>query len=192
MAKNTSFQAEIPPSRVNIRYVKKVGHAEEKVEIPLKLLLVGDYTLQEDDTPVEERKRINVDANNFDSVLKAQGLKLSMVVPNKLSGAEGDEMKVDLDLDSLAAFSPDEIAQRVPELKKMLEVRELLKDLKARVITNRKFRLALEKIVKDEAQVESIMPRATAPRCEGSELLSKVSSKRPPASHRTDSGRVRA
>ena len=43
------------------------------------------------------------------------------------------------------------------QLKKMLEVRELLKDLKARVITNRKFRLALEKIVKDQDQVESIM-----------------------------------
>ena len=32
----------------------------------------------------------------------------------------------------------------------MLEIRELLTDLKARVITNRDFRQALEKIVKDK------------------------------------------
>ena len=49
-------------------------------------------------------------------------------------------MKVDLDVDSLKAFSPDEIVQRVPELARMLEIRELLTDLKARVITNRDFR----------------------------------------------------
>ncbi|MCP4659529.1 MAG: type VI secretion system contractile sheath small subunit, partial [bacterium] len=45
-----SFQKEIPPSRVNIRYVKYTGGAQEEVELPLKLLLLGDYTLREDDT----------------------------------------------------------------------------------------------------------------------------------------------
>jgi len=152
-----SFQKEIPPSRVNIRYVKYTGGAQEEVELPLKLLLLGDYTLREDDTPVEERKRINVDMTNFDSVMKEQKLKLSMIVPNRLSGLEDDEMKVELDVDSLKAFTPDEIVKNVPQLAKMLEVRNLLTDLKARVITNRKFRLALEKIIQDEGQMAAIM-----------------------------------
>jgi type VI secretion system protein ImpB len=157
MARNRSFQNEIPPSRVNIRYVKKVGDALEKVELPLKLLLLGDYNLRPDDTPVEERKRINVDKYNFDSVLKEQGLKVKMTIPNRLSGVEGDEMNVELELDSLKAFEPDEVVQRVPELKKMIEVRNLLTDLKARVITNRQFRLALEKVIKNPEERESIM-----------------------------------
>lgn len=152
-----SFQNEIPPSRVNIRYVKDTGGAQEEVELPLKLLLLGDYTQREDDTPVEERRRINVDRHNFGSVMREQNLKLSMVVPNRLTDEEDLDLKVDLDVDSLDAFTPDEIVQRVPELRKMLEVRKLLTDLKARVITNRKFRIALEKIIKDRGQVESIM-----------------------------------
>ncbi len=166
-----SFQKEIPPSRVNIRYVKYTGGAQEEVELPLKLLLLGDYTLREDDTPVEERKRINVDMSNFDEVLKEQNLKLSMIVPNRLSGVEDDEMKVELGIDSLKSFTPDEIVRNVPQLAKMIEVRNLLTDLKARVITNRKFRLALEKIVKDKGQLESIMQELdrVAPVAEGGE-----------------------
>jgi type VI secretion system protein ImpB len=156
VAKSRSFQNEVPPSRVNIRYVKKTDGAQEKVELPLKLLLLGDYTLRPDDTPLDERKKIGIDKDNFDDVLKEQKLKLSMTVPNRLSGGKDDELKVDLDIDSLKAFTPDQIVQRVPELAKMLEIRELLSDLKARVITNRNFRQALEKIVQDKTQLEAI------------------------------------
>jgi type VI secretion system protein ImpB len=156
MAKNKSFQDEIPPSRVNIRYHNKVT-GQEQVELPLKLLLLGDYTFRDDDTPLEDRKKISVNKDNFAAVMREQGLKLDMVVPNRLSGEEDDELRVRLDVDSLDALTPDEIVRRVPELKQLIEVRELLTELKARVITNRKFRLALEKIVKDQGQLESIM-----------------------------------
>lgn len=157
MGRQKSFQNEIPPSRVNIRYVKYTGDAQEEVELPLKLLLLGDYNMRPDDTPVAERRKIGVTKDTFESVMREQNLRLSMVVPNRLSGREDDELKVDLDVESLSAFTPDEIAHRVPELKKMLEIRELLTDLKARVITNRQFRLALEKVIKDRSKVEAIM-----------------------------------
>ncbi len=157
MARSRSFQHEIPPSRVNIRYVKFTDGAQERVELPLKLLLLGDYTLRPDDTPLAERKKMSVNKDNFDAVLKEQHLKLSMVVPNRLAAVDDEETRVELDISSLDSFTPDEIVKQVPQLAKMIELRELLKDLKARVITNRKFRLALENIVKDQAQVESIM-----------------------------------
>ena len=156
MAKNRSFQDEIPPSRVNIRYHNKVT-GQEKVELPLKLLLVGDYTFQEDDTPLEDRKKVSINKDNFDDVMREQGLKLDMVVPNRISGEEDDEIRVQFDVDSLKSMTPDEVVKRIPELNKLMEVRELLTELKARVITNRKFRLALERIVKDQGQLESIM-----------------------------------
>src|ERR1700712_532786 len=102
MARNRSFQNEIPPSRVNIRYVKKTDGAQEKVELPLKLLLLGDYTMRPDDTPLDERKKISVNKDNFEDVMREQKLKLSMAVPNYLSGnptgQDGDEMTVNLDV----------------------------------------------------------------------------------------------
>ena len=66
MTRDRSFQKEIPPSRVNIRYVKYTGGAQEQVELPLKLLLLGDYTGRPDATPLEERKKISVNKDNFD------------------------------------------------------------------------------------------------------------------------------
>jgi len=151
-----SFQEEIPPSRVNIRYHNRVT-GQEKVELPLKLLLLGDYTFREDDTPLEDRKKISVDKDNFKAVMREQGLKLDFSVPNRLTGEEEDDIDVELDVDSLAAMTPDEIVKHIPQLKKMVEMRNLLNELKARVVTNRKFRLALEKIVKDQGQLETFM-----------------------------------
>ena len=131
MARSRSFQNEIPPSRVNIRYVKYTDGAQERVELPLKLLLLGDYTLREDDTPLAERKKMSVNKDNFESVMKEQHLKLSMVVPNRLAETDDEETKIDLDISSLDSFNPDELVKQVPQLAKMIELRELLKDLKA-------------------------------------------------------------
>ncbi len=151
-----SFQNEIPPSRVNIRYVKDTGDAKEEVELPLKLLVMGDFTLREDDTPLEERGKISVNKNNFSEVLKEQKLGLDLVVPDTLAGGD-NELAVKLKLESLDDFTPTGIARQIPQLNTMLQVRELLKDLKARVISNRDFRRELERILKDEKQRNELM-----------------------------------
>ncbi len=160
-----SYQSEIPASRVNIKYVKYVGDATEEVELPLKLLLVGDYTQREDDTPLEDRKRININKNNFAAVMKEQNLSLNFNVNNLLSGEEGDEMNVDLKIESLKDFLPENIARQVPELKVLLEVRKLLQDLKGRVVNNTEFRRELDRILQDpdkaaalREQLEKIAP----------------------------------
>ncbi len=160
-----SYQSEIPASRVNIKYVKYVGDATEEAELPLKLLLVGDYTQREDDTPLEDRKRININKNNFAAVMKEQNLSLNFNVDNLLSGEEGDEMNVDLKIESLKDFLPENIARQVPELKVLLEVRKLLQDLKGRVVNNTEFRRELDRILQDpdkaaalREQLEKIAP----------------------------------
>lgn len=150
-----SFQDEIPPSRVNIKYVKDTGGSQEELELPLKLMVLGDFTMREDSTSLEDRSRIGVDKNNFASVLKEQNLDLDMIVPNTLAG-EG-EMPVRLKIESLADFTPTGIANQVPELKTMLAVRNLLTDLKAKVISNREFRKQLETVLNDKTKMASMM-----------------------------------
>jgi len=151
-----SYQEEIPASRVNIKYVKYVGDAQEEVELPLKLLVVGDYTMREDNTPVEDRKRININKNNFASVMKEQNLRLNFNVKNVLSGEEGDELNIDLKIDGLEDFLPENIAKQVPELKVLLEVRKLLLDLKGRVVNNTEFRRMLSQILQDPQKAEAL------------------------------------
>src|SRR5262245_2557011 len=91
-----------PKERVNIVYKPATGDAQEEVELPLKLLMMGDYTGRKDDRPLEERKPVNIDKDNFDDVLRSHELSLDMQVADKLSGQ--GEMGVKLSFKKLSDF----------------------------------------------------------------------------------------
>jgi type VI secretion system protein ImpB len=140
-----------PKERINITYKPATGDAQAEVELPLKLLVVGDYTQRADDRPVEERAPINIDKDNFQEVLKAQKLSLDLSVPNRLQKEDSDDsLAVSLNFQSLADFEPDAIVEKVPELKSILELREALKSLKGPLGNVPDFRKKLQALVADE------------------------------------------
>lgn len=141
-----------PKERVNIVYRPSVGDAKEEVELPLKILVLGDYTLREDDTPLEDIKPVSIDKDNFNDVLKAQNLSLTMAVPNKLSAAAGPDevMAVKMTFESLNDFSPDAIVEKVPELRQMIALREALKALKGPLGNIPDFRKQVQSLVQDD------------------------------------------
>ena len=140
-----------PKERVNIVYRPATGDAKEEVELPLKLLIVGDFTLRQDDRMVEEREPVNIDKDNFNEVLKAQNLNIDLTVPNKLGDDPGAEINVSLKFDSLKDFEPEAIAKNTPELNKLLELREALTSLKGPMSNRPEFRKKIQEMVKDEA-----------------------------------------
>ncbi|MDR3153500.1 MAG: type VI secretion system contractile sheath small subunit [Deltaproteobacteria bacterium] len=147
MGKETSVA---PKERVNIVYKPATGDAKAEIELPNKLLVLGDFTGQADERQVEDRAPISVDKDNFDDVLKGQGLKLDMSVRNRLAEDPEEKMAVHLDVKSLKDFTPDEIARAVPELNQLLELREALKTLKGPLANVPAFRRKIEEIVKDD------------------------------------------
>ena len=94
-----------PKERVNIVYKSQVGDAQAEVELPLKVLVTGDFTGRQDDTPLEDRKPINVDKSNFNEVMAKQELaRRRQHVPDKLTDTKGAEMAMSLKFQSLADF----------------------------------------------------------------------------------------
>ncbi len=159
MAKESSVA---PKERVNITYKPETGDAQEEVELPLKLLVMSDFTLRQDDRRIEDRDPIGIDKDNFNDVLKAQALDLKMSVPNRLAeptkgGEDAGELSVDLKLENLDAFKPDAIVQNVPELKKLMELREALKAVKAPLGNLPEFRKRVQELVKDEGARERLL-----------------------------------
>jgi type VI secretion system protein ImpB len=146
-----------PRERVNIVYRPATGDAMEEVELPLKLLVMGDFTGKSDDRPLEEREPINIDKDNFNEVLKAQNVGLKITVPNKISGEPDDEMSVELNFDSIKAFGPEEIAKNTPELNRLLELREALGALKGPLSNIPNFRKKIQELVKDESAREKLL-----------------------------------
>jgi len=139
-----------PRERVNIVYRPATGNAQEEVELPLKLLVLGDFTGVPDDRPLEDREPINVDKDNFNEVLKAQGLGLNIAVPNRFAEEPEAEMNVELKFNSIKDFEPEAVARNTPELKRLLELREALGALKGPLSNLPDFRKKIQELVKDE------------------------------------------
>lgn len=153
MAKEASVA---PKERVNIVYKPATGDAKEEVELPLKVLVMGDFTMADDETMVEDRKAINIDKNNFDDVLNSYDIKLDTVVKNKLSD-DDDEMAVNLKFDSLKDFNPDAVVEQIPELKKLVELRNALKAVKGPLGNIPEFKKKLNELVADDGAKDRIL-----------------------------------
>ncbi|POU00250.1 MULTISPECIES: type VI secretion system contractile sheath small subunit [Enterobacteriaceae] len=145
-----SFQNEIPRARVNIKLDLVTGGAHKKVELPLKLLSVGDFSNGKAEGPLSERDKININKNNFNSVLADLNPELNLTVKNTLAD-DGSEENVKLSFRDMKDFEPEAVARQIPQLRAMLSMRNLLRDLKSNLLDNVTFRKELEAILKDPA-----------------------------------------
>ena len=150
-----SFQKEIPKSRINLSLDIETGGAQKKMELPLHMLVMGDFSNGKGQGPLAERERISINKNNLQKVMKDISPKVSLVVPNTTKD-DGTEMKVDLCFDKIKAFKPEHVAKQIPELHSLLAMRNLLKDLRSNLLDNIGFRKELEKIVHDKPELEGL------------------------------------
>ncbi|MEE9382659.1 MAG: type VI secretion system contractile sheath small subunit [Nannocystaceae bacterium] len=137
-----------PKERVNIVY-KPATSGSPDVELPLKMLMLGDFTGRADDRAVEDRKPLDVNKDNFADVIKEQDLSVDINVPDRLSESEDAEMSMNLKFSGLKDFSPEGIARQVPELQKLLDLRNALNALKGPLGNIPKFRRKIQDILKN-------------------------------------------
>jgi type VI secretion system protein ImpB len=77
--------------------------------------------------PIEERKALDIDVDNFNSRMQAMKPRVNFSVPNTLTG-EGS-LGIDITFESMDDFSPAAIARNVDSLAKLLEARTQLTNL---------------------------------------------------------------
>lgn len=145
-----SFQNEVPKARVNLKLDLHTGGASKKTELPLKLLVTGDFSNGQEAVPLSEREKVNVNKNNFDAVLSEYSPKINLTVKNTLAD-DGSEDNISLTFQNMKDFTPEQVSRQIPQLKAMLSMRNLLRDLKANLLDNQAFRKELEKILLDSA-----------------------------------------
>ncbi|MEE9101640.1 MULTISPECIES: type VI secretion system contractile sheath small subunit [Pseudomonas] len=160
MASN-SFQNEVPKARVNIKLDLHTGGAQKKVELPLKLMVMGDYSNGREHRPLSERSKINIDKNNFDNVLAEFSPSLKLAVENTLAN-DASESAVELSFQSMKDFEPEQVARQIPQLRALLAMRNLLRDLKSNLLDNATFRHELERILKDDALSDELRAELAA------------------------------
>ena len=152
----SSYQNEIPAARVNIRLNVDKGGAQRKVELPLKLLVLGDFKRRKDDARLSDREKVNIDKANFDQVMESMDLSVRTSVPDRIKD-DGSEIAVELDVRNMRSFDPSEIVKQVPELARLMAARNLIRDLGSNLLDNREFRKRMEGILKDRSAMDGIL-----------------------------------
>lgn len=150
---STSYQNEIPKARINITLDLETGGSKKKVELPLSLLVLGDFSNGKTEGSVVDREKININKENLNQVLADLGPEVTMTLPNKIKN-DDTELKVSLKFNNMKSFHPEGIISQVPELKKLLAMRNLLKEFRANVMDNSVFRKKLEELLKHKEGAE--------------------------------------
>lgn len=151
-------QSVAPKERINIVY-KPATNMDEEVELPLKMVVLGDFTGAEDETALEDRRKINIDKDNFNDVLREQNIDLQFAVKDRLNpdAAEGDTIPVNLKVESMKSFQPEQVARQIPELSSLLEIREALVSLTGPLGNVKAFSKRLKEVLGDDAARERLM-----------------------------------
>lgn len=165
MAKSESVQKrlqKVRPPRVQMTYDVEIGEAIEKKELPFVVGVMGDFSGQSEveQKKLRDRKFVNIDNDNFDEVLKAVEPRAAFRVPNKLT-EKGGEFAVDLKFKSMDDFRPEAVVQQVEPLKKLLEARAKLADLRNKLAGNEKLEDILSEVLSSTEQLDALSKQVT-------------------------------
>ncbi|TCB48332.1 type VI secretion system contractile sheath small subunit [Acinetobacter terrestris] len=164
MAKRESVQKKlqrIRPPRVQLTYDVEVGDGKEVKELPFVIGVLGDFSAASEleKTKLKDKKFINVDLDNIDEVMQSLAPRATFQVENTLT-EEGGRMSVDLTFNSMQDFRPENVVQQVDPLRKLVEARERLTDLRNKISNNERLEDLLDEVLQNTDQVRRLSAEA--------------------------------
>ena len=153
MPKKESLQHKIDrvrPPRIQITYDVEIGGAIELKELPFVVGVLGDFVGKpEEPLPaLKNRKFVEIDRDNFDQVMAGMKPRLAYSVDNKLQN-DGSKLGVELKFNNIEDFEPDNVVLQVEPLRKLVEARKKLSDLRSKMDGNEKLENILNDIISD-------------------------------------------
>ena len=164
MAKRESVQKKlqrIRPPRVQLTYDVEVGDGNEVKELPFVIGVLGDFSAASEleKTKLKDKKFINVDLDNIDEVMQSLAPRATFQVENTLT-EEGGRMSVDLTFNLMQDFRPENVVQQVDPLRKLVEARERLTDLRNKISNNERLEDLLDEVLQNTDQVRKLSAEA--------------------------------
>src|SRR5256885_5825210 len=156
MGSSQKFIARNRAPRVQIEYDVELYGAEKKVQLPFVMGVLADLSGKPAQAlpPVDERKFLDIDVDNFDSRMKALKPRAAFQVPNTLTG-EGN-ISVELTFENMEDFSPAAVARKVDALSKLLEARQQLASLVTYMDGKSGAEQLIKKLLQDPALLKAV------------------------------------
>jgi type VI secretion system protein ImpB len=159
-ANSQKFIARNRAPRVQIEYEVELYGSEKKVQVPFVMGVMADLSgdAAEPLPPVDQRKFLAIDIDNFDDRMKSMKPRVAFRVPNTLTG-EG-QLNVDITFESMDDFSPAAVARKVDALSKLLEARTQLSNLVTYMDGKSGAEELISKVLNDPALLKSLAAKA--------------------------------
>ncbi|ATQ76548.1 MULTISPECIES: type VI secretion system contractile sheath small subunit [Massilia] len=166
MSKKESVQKrlqKVRPPRVQMTYDVEIGDAIESKELPFVMGVVGDFggSSEVEKKRLKDRNFVGIDRDNFDEVMKGVEPRAAYRVNNTLTG-EGGKFAVDLKFKSMEDFRPEAVVQQVEPLRKLLEARTKLADLRNKLAGNDKLEDILNDVLSNTEKLAELGQQANA------------------------------
>jgi len=160
----------VRPPRVHITYDVEIGDAIEKRDLPFIVGVMADLSGMPEKAlpPIAKRKFVQIDRDNINDVMKKIGPRLAFKVPNRLS-EDDTKLNVELRFESMDDFQPAKVAQQITPLRKLLELRTSLANLRSSLIGNEKLDALLQDIIQNEELLKQAGAEAGIRPTEGQE-----------------------
>jgi type VI secretion system protein ImpB len=153
-----AIQDELPRSRITLTYRTTINGEPETVNLPLRLLVLGDFSLgssEDRKVDLEARRLRSVSGRNLDEMMKDMKMSVRFQVPNRVNPDAAETLDVELPINRMKSFHPDEIVHHVPKLKALLLLKTLLMEMQSSIDNRKELRkLVYELFSKPEALKE--------------------------------------
>lgn len=155
-----AIQDEIPQSRLTLRYKTEVSGEPADMTLPLRLMLLGDFSLgssTDRKLDLDERRVRNLDGTNTDATMKDMGMSLKFAVDNKIDPNNEPELEITLPISSMKSFSPDQVAEHVPKLKGLLTLKQLVAEMLTNVNNRKELHKLLNELMSNSENKDKIL-----------------------------------
>ena len=176
------IQDKLPKSRITLVYRTKINGQPEDVKLPFRVVVLGDFSQgssKDRQLDLDERAMRSVTGSNINELMKDMGMSISFDVDDKVSADGQGKMQVELPIDRMKSFHPDEIVHHVPKLKALMLLRKLMMEMQSDIDNRKELRRTLYELFSNKEQLQKLL--------ESDELKSYASMRLPtPAKPQSD------
>ncbi|HTN88141.1 MAG TPA: type VI secretion system contractile sheath small subunit [Sorangium sp.] len=144
---------EIPKSRITLTYRIPQGVEQKEVNIPFRLLILGDLsggTSKDRKLELDKRDIRRLDGKNLNKVMADMNMTIDATVQNCIDPANAEKLPVKLPVTSMSSFTPAEVARNVPKIRALLLLKKLLLEVQANIDNSKDFRKLLRALAAND------------------------------------------